>query len=134
MFLLTHCRRQEEKWRHTTLHLLSQIKSTNNKDTYALPNVEEAFSALSGSKRFSVLDLKSGFYQIEVDEVDKHLIYLAKMFLDDLIVFSDSLEEHKKSQCPQPSKRIWTEIIFGVMQIFSNIGEVLRTHCVASWS
>lgn len=42
------------------------------KDAYALPNLEEAFSALTGSKWFSVLDLKSGYYQIEVDEADKH--------------------------------------------------------------
>ncbi|KAG1932751.1 interleukin-1 receptor accessory protein-like 1-A [Pimephales promelas] len=42
------------------------------KDAYALPNLEEAFSALTGSKWFSVLDLKSGFYQIEMEEADKH--------------------------------------------------------------
>ncbi|CAI5658656.1 unnamed protein product [Oreochromis niloticus] len=42
------------------------------RDAYALPNLEEAFSALTGSKWFSVLDLKSGYYQIEVDEADKH--------------------------------------------------------------
>ncbi|KAK7898453.1 hypothetical protein WMY93_019306 [Mugilogobius chulae] len=34
------------------------------KDAYALPNLEETFSALTGSKWFSVLDLKSGYYQI----------------------------------------------------------------------
>jgi len=42
------------------------------KDSYALPNLEESFSALTGSKWFSVLDLKSGFYQIEMEEADKH--------------------------------------------------------------
>ena len=41
------------------------------KDAYALPNLEETFSALTGSKWFSVLDLKSGYYQIEVEEADK---------------------------------------------------------------
>ncbi|KAK7910386.1 hypothetical protein WMY93_015070 [Mugilogobius chulae] len=41
------------------------------KDAYALPNLEESFSALSGSKWFSVLDLKSGYYQIEMSEEDK---------------------------------------------------------------
>lgn len=41
------------------------------KDSYALPNLEESFSVLNGSKWFSVLDLKSGFYQIEVEESDK---------------------------------------------------------------
>ena len=41
------------------------------KDTYALPNLEESFSALTGSRCFSVLDLKSGYYQIEINEADK---------------------------------------------------------------
>ena len=42
------------------------------KDSYALPNLEESFSALTRSRWFSVLDLKSGFYQIEMEEADKH--------------------------------------------------------------
>lgn len=103
------------------------------KDAYALPNLEESFSALTGSRWFSVLDLKSGYYQIDMEEVDKpktafvtplgfwefnrmpqgvtnapstfqrlmekcmgdlHLKEVL-VFLDDLIVFSNSLEEHE---------------------------------------
>ena len=41
------------------------------KDAYALPKLEDAFTALSGSEWFSVLDLKSGYYQIEMEEADK---------------------------------------------------------------
>ncbi|KAK7925830.1 hypothetical protein WMY93_008140 [Mugilogobius chulae] len=41
------------------------------KDAYALPNLEESFSALTGSKWFTVLDLKSGYYQISMREEDK---------------------------------------------------------------
>lgn len=41
------------------------------KDAYPLPNLEESLSALSGSKWFSVLDLKSGYYQIGMNEADK---------------------------------------------------------------
>ncbi|KAJ0003805.1 hypothetical protein NQD34_008903 [Periophthalmus magnuspinnatus] len=103
------------------------------KDAYALPNLEESFSALSGSKWFSVLDLKSGYYQIEMYEEDKSKtafvtplgfwefnrmpqgvtnapstfqrlmercmgdLHLKEVlvFLDDLIIFSNSLEEHE---------------------------------------
>lgn len=103
------------------------------KDVYALPNLEESFTALTGSKWFSVLDLKSGYYQIEMDEADKaktafvtpigfwefnrmpqgvtnapstfqrlmekcmgdlHLKEVL-VFLDDLIIFSNTLEEHE---------------------------------------
>ncbi|KAL0199310.1 hypothetical protein M9458_007850 [Cirrhinus mrigala] len=104
------------------------------KDSYALPNLEESFSALTGSKWFSVMDLKSGFYQIEMEEADKHKtafvcplgffefnrmpqgitnapstfqrlmercigelnLKQALVFLDDLIVFSSTLEEHEE--------------------------------------
>lgn len=103
------------------------------KDAYALPNLEEAFSALRGSKWFLVLDLKSGYYQIEVDETDKRkTAFMCPMgfyefnrmpqgitnapstfqrlmekyvcdinlkevlvFLDGLIVFSDTLKQHE---------------------------------------
>lgn len=103
------------------------------KDAYALPNLEESFSALAGSKWFSVMDLKAGYYQIEMNESDKPKtafvcpfgfwefnrmpqgvtnapstfqrlmekcmsdIHLKEVlvFLDDLIVFSDTLEEHE---------------------------------------
>lgn len=98
---------------------------------YQGPNLEESFSALSGSQWFSVMDLKSGYYQIEESDKQKtafvcplgfwewnrmpqgitnapstfqrlmekgmgdmHLREVL-VFLDDLIVFSTSLEEHE---------------------------------------
>lgn len=103
-------------------------------DAYALPKLEEAFSALAGSKWFSVLDLKSGYYQIEMEESDKQKTAFVcplgfyefnrmpqgitnapstfqrlmekcvgemnlkevLVFIDDLIIFSSSLEEHEQ--------------------------------------
>lgn len=41
------------------------------KVAYSLSKLEETFSALNGSEWFSVHDLKSGYYQIEVEETDK---------------------------------------------------------------
>ncbi len=111
-----------------------KLNTQTIRDAYALPNLEETFSALSGSKWFSVMDLKSGYYQIEMEEEDKSKtafvcplgfyefnrmpqgitnapstfqrlmercmrdINLKEVlvFLDDLIVFSDSLEEHEE--------------------------------------
>lgn len=110
-----------------------KLNQNTIKDAYALPNLEETFSALTGSKWFSVLDLKSGYYQVEVEEADKHKtafvcplgffefnrmpqgvtnapstfqrlmercmgdINLKEVlvFLDDLIVFSETLEQHE---------------------------------------
>ena len=95
--------------------------------------MEEAFRALAGSKWFSVLDLKSGYYQIEMEESDKGKTAFVcplgfwelnrmpqgitnapstfqrlmekcmggfnlkevLVFIDDIIIFSDTLEEHE---------------------------------------
>ncbi len=109
-----------------------KLNSQTIKDAYALPNLEEAFSVLTGSRWFSVLNLKSGCYQIEMEESDKQKTAFVcplgfwefnrmpqeisnapsmfqrlmercmgdlnrkevLVFIDDLIVFSRSLEEH----------------------------------------
>ena len=111
-----------------------KLNARTIKDAYALPNIEEAFSALSGARWFSVMDLKSGYYQVEMAEEDKPKtaftcplgfyefnrmpqgvtnapstfqrlmekcvgdLHLSEVlvFLDDLIVFSETLEEHEK--------------------------------------
>ncbi len=41
------------------------------RDAYALPRIDEVLDALSGAKYFSVLDMKSGYYQVEVAEEHK---------------------------------------------------------------
>lgn len=40
-------------------------------DQYTTPRIDEALDCLSGSKWFSVLDLRSGYYQISMKEEDK---------------------------------------------------------------
>lgn len=40
-------------------------------DQYTAPQIDEALDCLSGSKWFSVLDLRSGYYQIVMKEQDK---------------------------------------------------------------
>ncbi|KAG5276960.1 hypothetical protein AALO_G00111880 [Alosa alosa] len=110
-----------------------KLNSQTIKDAYALPNLEEVFSLLTGSKWFSVLDLKSGYYQVEMEEADTQKTAFvcplgfwefnrmpqgvtnapstfqrlmercmgdlnrreALVFIDDLIIFSDTLEQHE---------------------------------------
>lgn len=123
------------KKKNGSIRLCIDYRKLNNqtiRDAYALPNIEDTFAALTGSKWFSVMDLKSGYYQVEVDEEDKYkTAFVTPMgfwefnrmpqgvtnapstfqrvmekcmgslnlkevlvFLDDLIVFTDTLEEH----------------------------------------
>lgn len=111
-----------------------KLNAQTIKDAYPLPKLKDTFTALSGSKWFSVLDLKSGYYQIEMEESDKnktafvclvgfwefnHMpqgvtnapstfqrlmekcmsdlnLKKALIFIDDLIVFAPTLEEHEE--------------------------------------
>ncbi|XP_054862316.1 uncharacterized protein LOC129347852 [Amphiprion ocellaris] len=103
-------------------------------DQYTMPRIDDALDCLSGSKWFSVLDLRSGYYQIPMAEEDKektaficplgffqfermpqgitgapatfqrlmekavgdmHMLEVI-VYLDDLIVFGKTLEEHER--------------------------------------
>ena len=51
---------------------LRRLNNNTIKDSYALPRTEETFDALHGSCIFSTLDLKSSYWQVEIEENDKH--------------------------------------------------------------
>ncbi len=110
-----------------------KLNKLTKRDAYPLPRIEETFTLLSGSKWFTVLDLKSGYYQLEVEESDRPKTAFTTpfgnwqfrrlpqgltnspatfqrtmekvmaglnlqeviAFLDDLIIFSDTLEQHE---------------------------------------
>lgn len=103
-------------------------------DQYTVPRVEDALSCLSGSQWFSVLDLRSGYYQIPLSAADKEKtaficpvgfyqfermpqgicgapatfqrvmertvgdmnLLEVLVYLDDVIVFGRTLEEHEQ--------------------------------------
>ena len=47
------------------------LNAHTKKDPYPLPRIQEAFESLVGAGLFFCLDLKSGFWQIKVEEVSK---------------------------------------------------------------
>ena len=49
-----------------------QLNKVTIKDKYPLPRIDDTIDALHGAKYFSTLDLFSGYWQIEIDEEDKH--------------------------------------------------------------
>ena len=109
------------------------LNTRTKKDNYCLPRIDEILDSLQGAKYFSKLDLKSGYYQIEMEEKDKELtafttgplgfwehnrlpfglcnspatfqrvmedcfadlnLKVLFIYIDDLIIFSDTIEEH----------------------------------------
>lgn len=48
-----------------------QLNERTVRDSYALPRIEETIDHLKGSQYFSTLDLRSGYYQVELEEEHK---------------------------------------------------------------
>ncbi|KAL7878008.1 hypothetical protein SRHO_G00046510 [Serrasalmus rhombeus] len=117
-----------------TLGLFTTLNSKTIPDQYTTPRIDDALDCLAGSQWFSVLDLRSGYYQIAMAEQDKektaficplgfyqfermpqgvtgapatfqrlmekavgdmHMLQVL-VYLDDLIVFGATLEEHEE--------------------------------------
>ena len=110
-----------------------KLNSRTIRDAYNLPRIQDTIDSLTGSKYFSKLDLRSGYWQVEIEEEDKHLTAFTVgnmgffecnrmafgltnapatfqrliercmgelnlkeclIFLDDILVFSETFEEH----------------------------------------
>ena len=52
---------------------LHWLNSCTSKEAYNLPRIDEALDCLGGSIIFTSLDLKSGYWQVEMDEMSKQL-------------------------------------------------------------
>ena len=52
---------------------LRRLNARTIKDAYGLPRIEETLDCLEGSIIFTSLDLKSGYWQVEMDEASKPL-------------------------------------------------------------
>ena len=48
-----------------------KLNAVTKKDSYPLPIIDSTLDALMGSSWFSTLDLKSGYWQVEVNEADQ---------------------------------------------------------------
>ena len=48
-----------------------KLNSVTRKDSYPLPRIDDTLESLAGASWFSTLDLKSGYWQVELDAQDK---------------------------------------------------------------
>ncbi|UYV66538.1 hypothetical protein LAZ67_4002004, partial [Cordylochernes scorpioides] len=48
-----------------------RLNKITKKDVYPLPRIDDALDTLSGSRYFSTMDMRSGYWQIEVDDKDR---------------------------------------------------------------
>ncbi|UYV64119.1 hypothetical protein LAZ67_2006616, partial [Cordylochernes scorpioides] len=62
-------RKKDGTWRFCVDY--RRLNKTTKKDVYPLPRIDDALDSLAGSSYFSTMDLRSGYWQIEVDEKDR---------------------------------------------------------------
>ncbi|GFX61689.1 retrovirus-related Pol polyprotein from transposon 17.6 [Trichonephila clavipes] len=52
-----------------------KLKNVTKKDSYPLPRIDDTLDTLSGHKWFSTLDLKSGYWQVEIHPEDRETAF-----------------------------------------------------------
>ncbi|GFU22384.1 retrovirus-related Pol polyprotein from transposon 412 [Trichonephila clavipes] len=50
---------------------IEKLNDVTKKDSYPLPRIDDTLDTLSGHKWFSTLDLKSGYWQVEIHPEDR---------------------------------------------------------------
>ncbi|UYV78188.1 hypothetical protein LAZ67_16000412, partial [Cordylochernes scorpioides] len=62
-------RKKDGTWRFCVDY--RRLNKITKNDVYPLPRIDDALDSLAGSSYFSTMDLRSGYWQIEVDEKDR---------------------------------------------------------------
>ncbi|GFY01002.1 retrovirus-related Pol polyprotein from transposon opus [Trichonephila clavipes] len=85
-----------------------RLNDITKKDSYPLPRIDDTLDTLAGNTWFSTLDLKSGYWQVELRPDDKEKTAFTTgqelwqfkaclVYLDHIIIVGRSVEEHLKN-------------------------------------
>ena len=69
--VVSGCFAREKRWVPSFCVDFRKLNNVTVKDGYPLPNAEELIDKLSRSRWFSPLDLASGYWQVELDPIDR---------------------------------------------------------------
>ncbi|KAL5541376.1 hypothetical protein UlMin_042467 [Ulmus minor] len=117
---------------------------------YPLPRIDDLFDQLQGAAVFSKIDLRSGYHQLSVREKDIPKTAFRTVFIDDILIYSKSKEEHeehlrntldtlKKNKLYAKFKKceFWLEKVGFLGHIVSRDGisvDPSKTEAVSGWS
>ena len=85
-----------------------KLTGVTRRDSYPIPHVQDTLDCLHGTSYFSCLDLRSGYWQVEVDDESK-----AKTAFSPITVYSNS------ARCPSASLTLLLHFIALCMLFFA---------------
>ena len=94
-----------------------QLNNNTIKDAYALPRLDETLDSLAGAKYFTVLDMKSGYYQIKMADEHKERTAFS---VGPLGLFQYNRMPFGLTNCPATYQRLMQEIF----------GDLINRECV----
>ncbi|UYV65505.1 hypothetical protein LAZ67_3004542, partial [Cordylochernes scorpioides] len=118
------------------------------KDVYPIPRIDEVSDTLQGSKYFSAIDLKSGYWQVEVEEKDKqktafttaHGLYEFNVMPFGLCNAPATFERKMKNMLDKNKEGMNVEDFDALKdlsitnQLKKKVPNVLRNHLIDDWT
>ena len=86
-----------------------KLNSVTHKDSYPLPRIDDTLEALAGSRWFSTLNLKSGYWQVKLDKEDKKTAFSARNGLWQFTVMPFGL-----CNAPATFERLMEQVLAGL--------------------
>ena len=75
-------KKKDGAWRIFSIDF-RKVNSVTHKDAYTLPRIDETLESLSGSQYFTILDLASGYWQVEVEHLWNHWTWKERFMTND---------------------------------------------------